>query len=416
MTESSTASKVLVGEPAWDSAPLRELCDFYNGLWTGKKEPFETANVIRNTNFTNDGRIDLTDVAVLEVEARQLSKRRLEKFDIIIEKSGGGTKQPVGRVVLFDLDENNYSFSNFTSAIRVKRGIKLDPVFLHRVLYWWYLSGRTKSLQRRSTGIRNLDFNSYKELEVPLPPLDEQKRIVSVLDQAFAALDRARENAEANLADADELFETTLLATFDKLLSVSQTRTLKDAALDFSRGKSRHRPRNDPKLYGGEYPFIQTGDIRRSEGGIRQFSQTYNEQGLSQSKLWPTGTVCITIAANIAETGVLEFDGCFPDSVIGMVPDPNIAESYYVEYMLRYFSEELKLQGKGSAQDNINLATFENAKFPFPTLEQQTAVTDRLDGIGSEVANIRSSCRQTITDIAELRQSLLQQAFSGQLT
>ena len=123
----------------WSSAPLRELCEFHNGLWTGKKGPFAVARVIRNTNFTAEGRIDLSDVAVLDVEERQLEKRRLQKNDIIIEKSGGGPKQPVGRVVLFDMDENDYSFSNFTSVIRVKSNLVVDPIYLHRVLYWWYI-------------------------------------------------------------------------------------------------------------------------------------------------------------------------------------------------------------------------------------------------------------------------------------
>jgi type I restriction enzyme S subunit len=259
------------------------------------------------------------------------------------------------------------------------------------------------------------NMNEVLEFEIPLPRLDEQKRIVAVLDQAFAALDRARAHAEANLADTEELFENVLLATFDELVSSADMRTLAEAASDFSRGKSRHRPRNDPALYDGDYPFIQTGDIRRSQGSIREYSQTYNDVGLAQSKLWPVGTVCITIAANIAETGVLEFEGCFPDSVIGMVPRPGESTPYYVEYMLRYFAKELKLQGKGSAQDNINLATFEHAKFPFPSLERQMAVVEKLDGLGAEVATLRANYSRSLDDLANLRQSLLQQAFSGAL-
>ena len=270
--------------------------------------------------------------------------------------------------------------------------------------------------QRGGVAQQNLSLAQLKDFRVPLPPLDEQKRIVAALDQAFAALDRARAHAEANLADAQELFDNTLLATFDELVSNAAMMTLSDAANDFSRGKSRHRPRNDPKLYDGDYPFIQTGDIRRSEGSVREYSQTYNEAGLAQSKLWPAGTVCITIAANIAETGVLEFEGCFPDSVIGMVPDPHRANAYYVEYMLRYFAKELKLQGKGSAQDNINLATFESAMFPFPPLEQQMVVAGKLDSIAAEVAALRTNYEQRLADIANLRQSLLQKAFSGELT
>jgi len=102
-------------------------------------------------------------------------------------------------------------------------------------------------------------------------------------------------------------------------------------ALDFGRGKSKHRPRNDERLYGGDIPFIQTGDIRNASHIITQYSQTYSEVGLKQSKLWPRGTLCITIAANIAETSILGFDACFPDSVIGFVADPKKTSAGYVE-------------------------------------------------------------------------------------
>lgn len=262
----------------------------------------------------------------------------------------------------------------------------------------------------------SLTISAIGAISVPLPPLVEQKRIAAALDDAFASLDRARANAEANLADADTVFECALLAAFDELLTHASMSTLADMSTDFSRGKSKHRPRNDPKLYGGAYPFIQTGDVRRAEGAIREYSQTYNDIGMAQSKLWPVGTVCITIAANIAETGVLEIEACFPDSVIGMVPDPARATPYYVEYMLRYFSKELKLKGKGSAQDNINLATFEDSMFPFPSLAEQEAIVAKLDELSKSVSELRSRYSRQIEEIDELRQSLLQAAFSGQLS
>ena len=289
----------------------------------------------------------------------------------------------------------------------------LDPRFL---LYG--INKYLKQIEDRTpyTTVKHLSSKTISQIRFPIPSLAEQKRIVAKLDQAFATLDRARANTEANLADARAMFDSVLVTVFDDLLPQSAKMTLANAAKNFSRGKSRHRPRNAPELYGGSYPFIQTGDIRRSEGSIREFSQTYSEAGLAQSKLWPVGTVCITIAANIAETGVMEFEGCFPDSVIGMVPDPDVADSYYVEYMLRYFAEELKQKGKGAAQDNINLATFESARFPFPSLDDQLAVVEKLDVMADYTRQARQNYEQAITDIATLRQSLLQQAFSGQLT
>lgn len=299
--------------------------------------------------------------------------------------------------------------------IRALIPYKKDSIDRMFVLYW--LQSIADEIVAAGAGatVQGVTLPFIKTLPFPNIPIDEQKRIVAVLDQAFAALDRARANAEANLADGEALFERVLLMTFDELMPTASMKTLAEAAKDFSRGKSKHRPRNDPALYEGEYPFIQTGDVRKAQGGIREFSQTYNDVGLAQSKLWPVGTVCITIAANIAETGVLEFEACFPDSVIGMVPEPGESMPYYVEYMLRYHSRELKLKGKGSAQDNINLATFESAEFPFPPLEQQQAVVEKLDGLAAQVATLGANYARAICDIATLRQSLLQAAFSGQL-
>lgn len=93
-------------------------------------------------------------------------------------------------------------------------------------------------------------------------------------------------------------------------------------ALGFvGRGKSRHRPRNAAFLYGGSYPFFQTGDIKAANLLLTEYTQTYSEEGLAQSKLWKPGTLCITIAANIAESAILGIEGCFPDSVVGFVAD-----------------------------------------------------------------------------------------------
>ncbi|MDZ4204101.1 MAG: restriction endonuclease subunit S [Bacteroidales bacterium] len=110
--------------------------DFVNGLWTGKKPPFKTVTVIRNTNFTISGKIDYSNVAVLEVEKKQFDQRKLITGDIVIERSGGGPKQPVGRVVYFDKDDGDFSFSNFTSRIRVVND-ELDTKFVFYFLMYF---------------------------------------------------------------------------------------------------------------------------------------------------------------------------------------------------------------------------------------------------------------------------------------
>ncbi len=121
-----------------------------------------------------------------------------------------------------------------------------------------------------------------------------------------------------------------------------------------NRGKSKHRPRNEPSLYGGVYPFIQTGDIKAANFYISDYSQTYNEKGLKQSKLWKKGTLCITIAANIAETAILGIDACFPDSIIGFVADENKSDVRFIKYHFDLLKLHLQSISQGTTQDNLS--------------------------------------------------------------
>ncbi|WP_051396738.1 restriction endonuclease subunit S [Bradyrhizobium elkanii] len=401
----------------WKSKPLGEVTIFLNGLWKGEKPPFITVGVIRNTNFAKDGSIDDSDIAWLDVEAKKFEKRKLKLGDIILEKSGGGPKQPVGRVALFEKEEGDYSFSNFTSAIRVNDPRELDFRFLHKFLFWKYTSGVTESMQSHSTGIRNLNAEAYKDIAVPLPPLPEQQRIVAILDEAFAGLVTATANAEKNLKNARELFESYLSFILTQTGATWEKRKLSEVAREFGRGKSKHRPRNDPKLYGGPYPFVQTGDISNADHWLTDYTQTYSAFGVAQSRLWPKGTVCIAIVgATVGETAILNFEACFPDSVIGIVVDEKIADAEYVEYLLQSFKAFLKEKGKGTARDNINLGTFENQLFPFPALKEQRLIVDRLNQMASRKRDLEEFYTKRLTAISELRQSILQKAFSGELT
>ena len=198
----------------WKTKTLEEACQFSNGLWKGEKPPFVNVGVIRNTNFTREGALDDSDIAYLDIEAKKFEKRRLQFGDIILEKSGGGPKQPVGRVALFDKAEGDFSFSNFTAALRIRDPHELGFRFLHKLLYWTYVSGVTEGMQSHSTGIRNLDGDAYKAIRIKFPPLPEQQRIVSILDEAFDGIATAKANAEKNLQNARALFESHLESVF----------------------------------------------------------------------------------------------------------------------------------------------------------------------------------------------------------
>ena len=295
--------------------------------------------------------------------------------------------------------------------------IKPNKDYVTEYLYYYLLKAKALLASQATGGAQpNISQAKIKALAIPLPRLAEQKRIVSILDEAFEGLDRARENAEANLKSARELFESVLLSVFGTMSEKNDLFLLKEVSKDFARGKSKHRPRNDKSLYGGDYPFIQTGDVRNAGHRITAFTATYNEKGLAQSKLWPSGTVCITIAANIAETSILSFDACFPDSVIGMVPDEAKTSSDYMEYVLQFFQKRLKAAGEGAAQDNINLKTFESEYFPFPSLAKQASAISKLNTASEIHQKVRENYSTKLQDISDLRQSLLQKAFAGELT
>lgn len=166
-----------------------------------------------------------------------------------------------------------------------------------------------------------------------------------------------------------------------------------DSSLDelgfVSRGKSRHRPRDSAHLYGGQYPFVQTGDVKHAGLYLYEYSQTYSEAGLAQSKLWPAGTLCITIAANIADTAILGIDACFPDSVIGFIPDLTKTNARYIKYL---FDAELKLKYRqftqGAAQDNLSQGKLLSIRFRIPQdVEDQEKIADFISAYDELIEN-----------------------------
>ena len=155
-------------------------------------------------------------------------------------------------------------------------------------------------------------------------------------------------------------------------------RTKLDELGSLSRGRSKHRPRNDPSLYSGQYPFIQTGDIKAANLYITRYEQTYNEQGLAQSKLWSPGTLCITIAANIAETAILGIEACFPDSVVGFVADADRADVRFVKYCIDTMKLQMQSISRGTTQDNLSLEKLLSFDLRVPPLATQRKIASIL--------------------------------------
>lgn len=290
----------------------------------------------------------------------------------------------------------------------------LDIDFFYHLLSSPIVVNQFEKLAQGST-VRNLNKELVSRVEVKIPSLATQKKIVAKLDAIFAEVDKATAAAEANAKNAQALFRSYLTEVFESGGEGWVEKKLSDISSYMGRGKSKHRPRNDESLYGGVYPFIQTGDVRNSKKYITSFSQSYNEKGLSQSKLWKANTVCITIAANIAEIGILSFDACFPDSVIGIVVDKDKISEDFLYLMLRFGQQLIKSKSKGSAQENINMGTFEDMFFKVPSRVEQDLVVQQFEKIIELTESIADSQSRRVISLSNLKQAILKRAFNGEL-
>ena len=183
---------------------------------------------------------------------------------------------------------------------------------------------------------------------------------------------------------------------------------------ELARGKSKHRPRNDKKLFGGKYPFIQTGEVRAANRIIKKYEQTYSEFGLEQSKLWQKGTLCITIAANIAETAFLGFDACFPDSIVGFSASKAVLPEY-IELFIKSARTKIESYAPATAQKNINLNTLENLIVPYCSLAEQTQIVAILESKLTACDQLAAELAKQLKQAELLKQAVLKAAFSGNL-
>lgn len=268
-----------------------------------------------------------------------------------------------------------------------------------------------ETISRHTTGITILHASAaVPHIRVPLAPLGEQVRIVGILDEA-EALCRLRTHADSRL-------EQAVPAVFYQLFGdpTTNSKGLPTAKLDdiakLERGRFTPRPRNDPAYFGGQYPFIQTGDISSSGGLLSRWQQTLNERGKAVSREFPAGTIVFAIVgATIGATAILQVPVYCPDSIIGIQVDPAKAMTAYVEFVLRARRPLLLLQAPDAARANLNLEIVRGLQIPLAPLDDQRRFLEfvlRLRELSE--AQFASSQR-----LGEVFQSLLYRAFQGEL-
>lgn len=449
----------------WQTKTLADVCQFSNGLWKGEKPPFVNVGVIRNTNFTSQGTLDDSDIAYLDVETTKFEKRRLQFGDVILEKSGGGPKQPVGRVVLFDKKEGDFAFSNFTAALRVIEPRDLDFNFLHKFLYWTYISGVTEGMQSNSTGIRNLDGDAYKAIKIAFPLLAEQQRIVGILDEAFEGISTAKANAELNLLSARGLFQSVLCdsvigETTKEWRNSMRARTV-SADSDFKAllrqiaATDRKRVRREETT--GHSAITEALPKEWRHASIEQLFNLIDYRGKTASKS-NTGRRLIT-ARNIkmgflsdepitfiseeqykkwmvrgfpkpgdiffvTEGHTMGFvalntrtdDFALAQRTITLQPAIPFNTKFFFYFMLSsHFQKLVKLNATGAAAVGMKASKFRTLRLAFPSFAEQEIIVDKLDDLHEETKRLESIYQRKLVALEALTKSLLHRAFSGEL-
>ena len=357
----------------------------------GQSPPSSTYNTVGEGLPFYQGKTDFGDMFPTPRVYCTEPSRIAEAGDILIS-----VRAPVGPT---NISRERSAIGRGLSVIRPKE--KLDRDFL---LY--FLRFYEPELAKAGTGstFAAVAREDLETIKLPLPPLTEQKRIASLLARA----DRLRSLRRTGRELGESLPQSVFLEMFGEpkanpngydIFELGEIGTL-------DRGRSKNRPRNVPELYGGKYPFIQTGDIAKAGSYIKSYQQTYSELGLKQSKMWKAGTLCITIAANIAKTAILTFDACFPDSVVGFVPNEK-TNVEYVQYWLSFKQKELEDTAPESAQKNINLEILRGLAIPVPPLSLQ----EEFAGVVARVESLRGRMSESERQVEGLFESLLAESF-----
>ncbi len=236
-------------------------------------------------------------------------------------------------------------------------------------LYYFFKSQKVRFTRDGVGGAQpNISAGYLKNVKIELISVKEQRKIIDCLGKVEELI----RNEQEQIRQFDALIKARFVEMFGD--PVSNSCHLPEATLpelgEFGRGVSKHRPRNAPELFGGAYPLIQTGEVASADLYITSYANTYSEAGVQQSKMWNKGTLCITIAANIAKTAILGFDACFPDSVVGFNANEKV-NNIFIHYWFSFFQIILEAQAPESAQKNINLKILSELKVIVPPIELQ---------------------------------------------
>ena len=306
----------------------------------------------------------------------------------------------VGRTAVVDEDMPAFALQRSVAVLHPKNDVCL-PRFL-----MYALRGKRTYIANRAKGVaqKGIYLKEVSDIDIYIPDISNQEIIINKLDKVNAIIKLRQEE----LLALDNLIKARFVEMFGD--PVSNSYGFPEATLpelgELGRGVSKHRPRNDSKLLGGDYPLIQTGDVANAGLYITSYGGTYSELGLKQSKMWNKGTLCITIAANIAKTAILEFDACFPDSVVGFIANEK-TNNIFIHYWFSFFQAILESQAPESAQKNINLKILSELKVIVPKKEKQDEFVEFIE----QVYKSKVAVQKALDEAQMLFDSLMQEYF-----
>lgn len=302
---------------------------------------------------------------------------------------------------------SHFSTSTDCISIKPKPEVKIDAGYVFQ-----YFKGNMQVLEKgfKGAGLKHISKAYLSDIQIPYPEeLDDQRRIAHLLGKVEGLIAQRKQH----LQQLDELLKSVFLEMFGDPVRnerVWPTEPL-GALATIERGRFSPRPRNDPKYYGGKYPFIQTGDISRSKGRLREYTQTLNELGTKVSKEFSVDTIVIAIVgATIGETAILEIPTYAPDSVIGICPhSADRRDSIFIEYVLRFWKPVLRARAPDAARANINIETLRPLQIIVPP--EQHKFSDFMQKI--EV--LEMAFKSSLADLEALYGALSQKVFKGEL-
>jgi len=410
----------------WKKVNISDVCEFQSGLWKGKKGHLTDANVIRNTNFKSDGMLSYENIALLQVETKELSKRQLKHGDIILEKSGGGEKTPVGRVCLFKKQDNKipFSLSNFTCLIRVKEPSILNYKYLHKFLHYMYEAGKTELMQRNSTGIRNLQLKEYKNISIPLPPIAEQQHIVTKLDAAFADINKKIDLSIQKVQKIELLKKKFLNSKLNKINTKDEI-TINDLCYtsDFvANGSFTSLAKNVKYLDNEDYAIlVRLADYRKNFKSKLKYVSKKSYEFLKHSKL-EEGDLILTNVGAYSGTPFLipklnKPSTLGPNAILVRPDTKKMSNGYLKIFFDSYIGQSLLDSiSTGTTHKKFNKTSFRKIKINVPKLNEQVDIVNKFRELNEEVNRFKINMDVTIKNCLSLKNSFFQNLMSKSKT